>query len=152
MESTEEILCLKIYHLNQLWLNCSDNPFMKFGKHCVRPLMKNTIWNGYRIPVVRIGPTNISIAKEERPFAAYTQKAAALVLWLFWGEMRDRNLKLYGILFLMLFEGNTMKPKPIMMGNGSCLNLLTPLNLMTIWNCWPSKENRIENNISSFTR
>ena len=53
---------------------------MKFGKHCVRPLMKNTIWNGYRIPVVRIGPTNISIAKEERPFAAYTQKAAALVL------------------------------------------------------------------------
>lgn len=61
-------------------MDCLDNPYMKFGKHYVRLLMKDTIWNSYGILVVRIGLTSISTAKGENPFAAYTQKATVLVL------------------------------------------------------------------------
>ena len=52
---------------------------MKFGKRYVRLLMKNTIWNGYGILVVRVGLTSISIAEAEKLFVAYTQKIIVLV-------------------------------------------------------------------------
>ncbi|CUO05163.1 Uncharacterised protein [Hungatella hathewayi] len=75
----KEILCLKINHLNQLWLNYLGNLCMKFGKRYVRLLMKNTIWNNYGIQVVRIELMSISTAKVEKPFVAYTQNVVALV-------------------------------------------------------------------------
>ena len=52
---------------------------IKSGRHFVRLLMKNTIWNGYGILVVRNGLMSISIAEEGKPSAAYMQKVAALV-------------------------------------------------------------------------
>lgn len=55
-------------------------PCMKFGRHYVWLLMKDTIWNSYGILEVRIGLTNISTAEGEKLFAAYTQKIVLLVL------------------------------------------------------------------------
>ena len=69
---------MKIYHLNQLWLNCSDNLCLKFGKHYVWPSMKNTIWNECGILVAKIGLTSTNIAEAVKHFAAYTLRAIAL--------------------------------------------------------------------------
>jgi len=71
---------LKIYHLNQLLLNCSVNHCLKSGKGYVWLLMKNMKWSDYGILVARIGLTNINIEEVVKHFAACMPKVIVLDL------------------------------------------------------------------------
>ena len=84
---------MKIYRLNQLWLNYSDNLCLKSGKNYARLLMKDMKWNDYGILEVRTGLTSINIVEVVKRFVVYTQKIIVWVSWLFSGKMKEQNLK-----------------------------------------------------------